>query len=206
MSPRRNRVTPEGELVADPARGLLMGNRGILHDAEGRLGVARWRHKHWICCVTAFKGRRRPLMAPGAWTELFFLDEAVALAAGHRPCAECRRADFLDFRAAWAAAGLPGRRAGEIDAALHPARVTRARVQVTHRAEAAGLPDGSFIGWQGAAHLVRGGAVRRYSPAGYGPPLPRPVGLVTVLTPAPVVDVLAAGYRAALHPTAGGTV
>ena len=95
--PLQNRVTPGGEIIADPARGTLMGNRGILHDAGQRLGVARWRHPHWIYCRLSFKGRRRAVMAPGRYTELFFLDEASALAAGHRPCYECRREDFLRF-------------------------------------------------------------------------------------------------------------
>ena len=93
--PLQNRVTPTGEIVADPGRGLLMGNRGCLHGPDRRLGVARWRSKLWICCVLDWKGVRRDPMPPGRWTALFFLDEATALAAGHRPCAYCRRADFV---------------------------------------------------------------------------------------------------------------
>lgn len=102
MSHRQNRVLPTGEVVAIPDRGLFMGNRGILHDTEGRLGGARWKHPHWITCRLTINGRKRTLMAPGRYTELFFLDEAVACAAGHRPCAECRRAEWLTFRAIWA--------------------------------------------------------------------------------------------------------
>ena len=104
--PRQNRVTPFADLIADPGRGLYMGNRGCLHDTDGQIRRP-WRGAAWICCVTRFKGRRRTLMQPGCYTELFFLDEAVALAAGHRPCAECRRADYLAFCAAWNRAGLP---------------------------------------------------------------------------------------------------
>src|SRR5688500_15168681 len=97
--PLQNRVTPFGEIEAAPARGLFMGNRGILHDANQQLGRARWRHKSWVTCLLSFKDRRREVMAPRRYTELFFCDEAVALAAGHRPCAECRREDYERFRA-----------------------------------------------------------------------------------------------------------
>jgi hypothetical protein len=100
-TPLQNRVTPSGEIVSHPARGLLMGNRGCLHGPDRRLGAARWRSKLWICCSLTWKGVRRDPMPPGRWTALFFLDEATALAAGHRPCAYCRRADFLAFAEAW---------------------------------------------------------------------------------------------------------
>jgi hypothetical protein len=102
--PLQNRVTPTGEIVCDPGRGLLMGNRGCLHGPDRRLGAARWRSKLWICCVLAWKAVRRDPMPPGRWTALFFLDEATALAAGHRPCAYCRRADFVAFAEGWRAA------------------------------------------------------------------------------------------------------
>ena len=121
--PLQNRVTPAGEIIADPARGTLMGNRGILHDAQQRLGAARWRHRHWIYCRLAFKGRWREVMAPSRYTELFFLDEATALAAGHRPCCECQREDFRRFQAAWQQAFGHAASAGAIDRALHEARV-----------------------------------------------------------------------------------
>lgn len=202
---RQNRVLPDGQIVALPQRGLLMGNRGILHDAEGRLGQARWRHRAWICCLLSFKGRHRPVMAPGRYTELFFLDEAVALAAGHRPCAECRRADYLAFRDCWGRAfgAAPG--AAGIDRALHAARlVPQGRAQARHDAAIAALPDGAFVLHHGAPHLVRDDRLWPFLATGYGPPAPRPAdGRVTVLTPAPLVAVLAAGYRPILHPTAG---
>ncbi|MEQ9259856.1 MAG: hypothetical protein RIG84_12260 [Roseovarius sp.] len=197
----QNRVLPTGEIVADPARGTLMGNRGILHDDTRRLGKARWTHQAWVTCRLTFKGRRRSLMAPGRYTELFFLDEAVALAAGHRPCAECRRDAYRQFRALWAAAH------GEsdlktADRMLHRARVARNRAQIRHEAPAATLPDGAFILHAGAPCLVLGPRILRYTAGGYTAALPRPRGIATVLTPAPTRAVLAQGYRPALHPSA----
>lgn len=200
--PRQNRVTPFGTLIADPARGTFMGNRGCLHDAEGRLKGRLSTTRAWICCLTAFKDRRRPLLRPGRYTELFFLDEATALAAGHRPCAECRRADYSRFRAAWRAAGLPGTRAPEIDATLDADR-RDGRVQRHHEARAKSLPDGAMILCDGEPALIHGGSLRPWFPGGYGPPRDRPEAAVTVLTPASVVRVLAAGYAPTLHPSLG---
>jgi hypothetical protein len=202
--PLQNRVLPTGELVALPVRGTLTGNRGILHDAEKRLGPTRWRHMHWISCSLSHKDWHREVMSPGTWTELFFLDEAVALAAGHRPCALCRRAAYRAFTAAWAkATGRPARAAG-IDEMLHAARlVPGTRDQQRHGARCEDLPEGSFILVDDRPYLVRAGHLCPWSPQGYGNPIPRPGGHVTVLTPAPLVAALAAGYRAALHPSAG---
>lgn len=204
--PRQNRVSPFGSIEATGARGLLTGNRGILHDAAGRLGTARWRHPHWIACRLDFKGVRRQVMAPGAWTELFFLDEAVALAAGHRPCAYCRREDFRRFAAAWRRAHdlAEPAKAPDMDRALHRARVDpRSRRQRSFVAPASGLPDGSFISLAGEAWLVQGEARLRWTHAGYDRRAERPEALVEVLTPAPIVAVLRAGYRPMLHPSAG---
>jgi hypothetical protein len=198
--PLQNRVTPTGEITAQPWRGALMGNRGILHDAQGRLGTARWRHNNWVCCVTEFRGRHREVMpppgSPTRYTALFFRDEACALAAGHRPCAECRNADWRRFKAAWAAAGLPGRAAAEIDRVLHTARVTRSRRQVTHEAELATLPDGVFLTRTSeAAPLLKWRArLWRWSPEGYADAGTTPIGTVRVLTPAPTVAAIRAGY------------
>ncbi|HQU67536.1 MAG TPA: hypothetical protein PLI43_05005 [Albidovulum sp.] len=200
---RRNRVTPEGRIIADPARGMFMGNRGILCGSDGALRKP-YQHRAWICCVLDWKGNRQPLASAHRWTPLFFLDEAVALAAGHRPCATCRRDAYNRFRAAWAAATGTLRSAKEMDAAHHPARILpRQRTQVTHKAGIGGLPDGTFIGWNDTPTLILGDRLLPWSPSGYDPALPRPAsGVVTVLTPAPTVAVLAAGYRPVLHETA----
>lgn len=199
--PRRNRVTPEGEIVADPARGMLMGNRGRLHRPDGTFGAALWTTKAWIACALSFGDRHRTIMAPGSYTELFFLDEATAYAAGHRPCAECRRADFVAFRAGWEAVHGPAR-APAIDAVLHAARTRRDRTKVTFRADAATLPDGTMIRTSEGPSLLRGAASVSWTPAGYGAACERPDGPVEVLTPEPVVALFRAGLRPALHPSA----
>ncbi len=198
----QNRVMPWGEIVADPARGTLTGNRGILHDAQRRLGRARWRHKAWIACALDWRAARRVPMTPGTWTELFFLDEAVALAAGHRPCALCRRADYRRFQVAWSRTDASAATAPGMDAVLHPARIARDDSGATHRADAATLPDGTMIAHDGGAALVAGARILPFTPAGYRGPQDRPAGPVGVLTPGPMVGVLRAGYRPALHPSA----
>lgn len=199
----QNRVVPTGEIVADSAyRGAFMGNRGILHDDEGRLGTARWRHRGWVCCLLSFKGRRRVPMSPGRYTELFFLDEAVALAAGHRPCAECRRADFERFRTAWAQATGTTPRAPEMDRDLHRARVTRKREQLRHEAKMADLPDGTFVLHEGMTCLVLGKHLLPFRPDGYDARIKRPESRATVLTPVPAVEALRGGYRPAFHESA----
>jgi hypothetical protein len=204
--PLQNRVTPTGEIVADPGRGTLMGNRGRLHRPDRRLGVARWRSKAWICCTLDWKGVRRDPMPPGRWTALFFLDEATALAAGHRPCAYCRRADFEAFARAWAAAqGADGRmRAPAIDARLHEERVDpSSRRQRTRPATFGDLPDGVMVALDGTPGLVLGGTFVPWSFAGYG----RGTALtsrtrVTLLTPPSTVASIAAGYAPTVHPSA----
>ena len=196
--PLQNTVTPGGEIIADPARGTLMGNRGILHDAQQRLGRVRWRHPNWICCLLAFKGRRREVMTPHRYTELFFLDEATALAAGHRPCCECRREDFRRFQAAWRRALGPDASAGAIDRALHRARVEpRTRRQIRFEAALDDLPDGTFVLLPDAPSplLVQGEWLHPWHPGGYRPPRERGSGRATVLTPVPVIAVLRAGYQ-----------
>lgn len=184
----QNRVLATGEIVADPARGLFMGNRGgCLHDGQRQLGRARWKGRAWITCLLAFKGRRRELMAPGQYTELFFLDEAVALAAGHRPCAECRRTDFKAFQAA-----LGGVRAPEMDASLHVARLD-GRGQRRFVADVLDVPDGTIVDVQGP-HLKWQGQLHPCSAAGYGAARSVGAGMVSVMTPAPTVEALRAGY------------
>ncbi|MEQ9693472.1 hypothetical protein [Shimia sp. SDUM112013] len=190
--PLRNRVQPTGEILAHPARGSFMGNRGILHDERQRLTKARWRHKAWVCCLTDFKSRKRRLMAPNRYTELFFHDEAVALAAGHRPCGECRRADY---RAFLAAAGHSGP-IKNFDTALHTARaVPRVFRQRRHHAEAGTLPDGAFILTDTCPALLWQGALHPFVPGGYGPAQNIQNGIVTVITPEPTLTALKNGYR-----------
>jgi hypothetical protein len=211
--PRRNRVTPRSELIAVPARGTLLGNRGILHDAQGRIGRRRWTTLAWVTCRLEFKGRRRALLQPGHYTELFFLDEATALAAGHRPCGECRREDFARFKGLWLEAmGLPPRtRIKALDRVLHAERTRRDAAGATHRAELAALPDGTLVRLPGseADWLVLGTALLRWTPQGYTERRPRALAgtdgkcrsgdSVAVLTPPLTLRVLAAGYRPALH-------
>jgi hypothetical protein len=201
----QNRVDPLGNIVSVPERGTLMGNRGgCLHDGERRLGRRRWVSKAWIACVLDFRGRHRTIMTPGRYTELFFLDEATALAAGHRPCFECRRADARAFAQAWARGnGLDAApRAGEMDEVLHGERVGPGRLHPTHRLPADDLPDGAMIFLGTVPHLIAASAVRQWSFAGYGSPTLLPRGPVEVVTPPSVVRTLTAGYRPALHPSA----
>jgi hypothetical protein len=204
--PLQNRVMPTGEIVSDPGRGLLMGNRGCLHGPDRRLGTSRWRSKLWICCVLEWRGVRRDPMPPGRWTALFFLDEATALAAGHRPCGYCRRPDFLSYAEAWRrACGLAQRPlASEMDARLHAERVDpRSRRQLTRQAPASQLPDGVMIRRGGVTGLLAGGRLLPWSFAGYGSPAELPPGpLAELLTPPATVAAIAAGYRPQLHPSA----
>jgi hypothetical protein len=207
--PLQNRVTPSGEIVSHPARGLMMGNRGILHNDERRLGNARWQHPHWVACRIEFRGRRQEVMRPGAYTQLFFLDEAVALAAGHRPCAHCRRADYEAFVTAWiTASGCALRpRAAELDWQLHRERVDpQTRRQITHQAPLATLPAGTFVtlpGKPATPCLVQASGLLAWTPEGYRPLREHPdEGEVTVLTPRATVAALAAGFQPQLHSSA----
>jgi len=210
--PRRNRVDPWGEIHAVAARGLLMGNRGgRLHDEAGGLGRRRWTARRWIACRLAFKGRRRTVMGAG-YTELFFLDEATALAAGHRPCRECRRADFDRFGAA-AAAGLgldAPLRADALDARLHgERRVSRRRAPGAAPADPAAVAPSALPAGALAVDPVRPDEALLRTPAGwwawsfdgYRPAAP-PAGPLAPLTPATVLAALAAGYAPMLHGSA----
>jgi hypothetical protein len=205
--PLQNRVTPFGELIAVEARGTLMGNRGCLHDEQRRIR-RRFAGRRWIHCVLEFKGRRRTVMTPHRYTELFFLDEATALAAGHRPCAECQRERYLDFRAHWAAARGAGARSAAlsvdaIDRVLHDERLAPGGGQRTHRARVDRLPAGVMVvDAQGQPHLVVEHALRRWTPAGYADPIRRPPATLSVLTPRSMVRAIEHGYVVGLHPSA----
>lgn len=215
--PYRNRVTPTGDLLAIPERGTLTGNRGVLHDVDGRI-VRRWQVRRWITCELQFRDRHRQVMAPRRYTHLFFLDEATALAAGHRPCAECRRADYEAFRRCWASvpgivaggsvtgpdggpgqgphAGLPS--ADAMDAVLHRERALIDGRRRTGRAAAADLPDGTFVVLDDNSWLLRGGNLWRWTPGGYRDGRPVPPGPLAVLTPPSTVGALRSGYPVSL--------
>jgi hypothetical protein len=208
--PKKNRVTPYGEIIATSDRGTFMGNRGVLHDAARHIRRA-WQVKRWLICLVEFRGRKRTVMAPDRYTELFFLDEATALAAGHRPCAECRHTRFLDFCKAWKVV-YPGRSrsqrptADEIDARLHSERVTANRSKRSFTAAVNELPDGVFVtvdAWGEQAYLVWADRLLEWSPGAYRQRRPRPNGKeVRVLTPKSIVKAIRAGYIPEVHTSA----
>ena len=204
--PLQNRVTPLGELVSAPGRGLVYGNRGCLHDAEGNIR-RRYQVRRWIACRLEFKGRRRtPLLRPGRFTELFFLDEATAFAAGHRPCAECRREDYERFTALWR--DLHGEAGADvIDARLHGERLEPVtRSHRLHETVYEKLPDGAFVLHDGVPKLVLGDELLTWSAGGYRQRAPRPTGQTALVTPPSLVAVLRRGWSSALpliHPSAG---
>jgi hypothetical protein len=199
----QNRVTPFGEIVAVPERGTFTGNRGILHDDQRRLTSRRWTTHAWIVCLLEFKDRHREVMTPGTWTELFFLDEATALAAGHRPCGECRRADYARFKACWIA-GNHAATIQQIDRQLHAERVApRTHAKVTYEAEINNLPDSVMIALNGDAYLIWRGDLLKWSPGGYHERIAQPnAGTVTVLTPRSTVNAIRAGYVPQVHESA----
>ena len=200
--PLQNRVTPLSELVAEAGRGLVYGNRGCLHDDEGRIR-RRYNGRRWIACRLEFRGwHRSPLLQPGRFTELFFLDEATAFAAGHRPCALCRREDYVRFTELWAELHPGQVGADAIDLQLHAERVEPGtRAQLHHEAELNELPDGSFVLHEGAAHLVLDPHLLRWTAAGYASRVPRPTRRqVTLVTPPSLVAVLRSSWEERLVP------
>lgn len=206
--PLQNRVDPAGNILRDPARGMFMGNRGgPLHNAAQQI-VRRQENKSWITCLTEFKNRRRALMQPGRYTELFFLDEATSLAAGHRPCFECRRQDALAFADTLARAqGLEQLKAPQIDAllALDRAVPPDDASRVIEPRQISELPDGVMVR-QGATFLVvLNGTLRPWGFSGYGPKVTnvRDTGeTFHLVTPAVTIAALRQGYRPVLHPSA----
>jgi hypothetical protein len=209
---RQNRVTPAGDVIATPERGTFLGNRGVLHDDQGRIKRA-WQLKRWIVCLLEFKGRRRAVMTPGRYTEIFFLDEATALAAGHRPCAECRRERFNAFREAWLR-GNPGIIGSQrptavlIDDCLHAERLAANRSKRLFSANLNELPDGVFIRhkeWGEGAYLLWEDQMLTWSPEGYRERRPRPKREeVLILTPKSTVGAIQAGYVPEIHASANG--
>jgi hypothetical protein len=198
-APLQNRVDPFGNLIADRARGLMMGNRGgRLHRADRTLGQSRWASRQWICCLLEFNNRHRKVWG-NSYTELFFLDEVTALAAGHRPCFECRRKDALAF-----AALFPGaRKAPDMDKILHAERLD-GKTKRTCSLAIDTLPDGVMIALGDETFAVRSKGLLRWTMHGYAGTRPRPRGIgVEVLTPPSIVAVLMAGYRPLWHPSAG---
>jgi hypothetical protein len=202
--PLQNRVDPFGVIFRSPARGTFMGNRGgALHNDDREI-VRSFKSKRWIACVLEFRGRYRRVMSPRRYTELFFLDEAVAFAAGHRPCAECRRERFNAFKNVWRSANqterdhIPG--ADGIDAELHRTRIDAHRRKVTYDAELDSLPNGCFIQIDEQAYLVWEHALLLWTPAEYSKRIRKPENLiVAVLTPQPIVRCFRQGYKPEIH-------
>ena len=206
--PLRNRVDPWGRLHAVEARGTLLGNRGILHNAQKEI-VTQWKGKGWVTCRLQFEGRKREVFSARSYSELFFLDEATAFSAGHRPCATCRRERYNEFKSAWVKAN-PGlvRSANppivEIDKVMHAERALRGGGKVTFDAPLGDLPPGTFVELGGEAVLVWRGGFLRWSFAGYnGAPLPSaPSTPVRVLTPISIVHVFRSGFVPTVHVSA----
>ena len=187
--PLQNRVQPNGEIVAVPARGTMMGNRGgKFHRDDKTLGKRRWARIHWICCDMHYKSMQHEAMGKG-YTSLFFLDEVTALAAGHRPCFFCRRSEAIAF--------MGGRKVPEFDRELHAQRLAR------HKALVGDLPDGAMIEHEGHAYAVKGATLLQWSHSQYGLAIPRAsIMKARLLTPPLIAEVLAKGYQPRWHPSA----
>ncbi|RYG09348.1 MAG: hypothetical protein EOO07_24020 [Chitinophagaceae bacterium] len=195
----QNRVNPFGDIIYTPARGTWLGNRGQLH-GKGKAILVPFKHKAWIICVLKFKGRRRDIMSPGLWTELFFLDEATALAAGHRPCFECRREDAKRFKVAWLEGnptyGFNQKTSiSKIDEVLQEERIKVGHKKVTFKSDLNELPNGTFITIRRKAYLLVDQLMYLWSPFGYGKGAAIALSTtVDVLTPRSIVNALKAGY------------
>lgn len=203
--PLQNRVTPLGEIVADPSRGMFFGNRGgRIHGPGQRLTKRRWASRAWICCVLSFNGRQRQLMAPNSYTELFFLDEVTALAAGHRPCFECRRQDALSFFNRYAEALHLERRpsAPEFDRVLHASRL-EGKTKRIEPMSSDDVPTGTMVLHENSAWAVHGPLLLKWTFSGYTECVARSVNSVyQVITPHPMVEAMRLGYKPVFHPSA----
>jgi hypothetical protein len=207
--PLQNRVDPWGRLHAVSSKGALLGNRGILHNANREI-VAPWKHKGWVTCALSFGNRRRDVFSTGNYSELFFLDEATALAAGHRPCAECRRDRFKQFKSAWLAGNpeaLVNKKESiaEIDRIMHAERALAGGGKRTFQAQLAALPSGVIVDIEGSAYLLWGHRLLLWSFFGYQTSnVPAtPMQTVTVLTPSSVVAAITRGFAPVVHESAG---
>ena len=204
--PLQNRVTPMGDIVAEPERGMFTGNRGIIHDPLTRtLLNRRWASQAWLICTLQWRGVRRTVMGTRSWTELFFLDEATALAAGHRPCFLCQRAEAVIFQASFPTPDRTARpKASDIDGVLHAERLDGRRKRLHDlTSPSAALPDGAMIFQDSAPHLILKGVARRWSLAGYDVPT-APLDGARLITPPSTVAALRAGYQPRLHASAFG--
>ena len=202
--PLQNRVTPSGDIIATPHRGLFTGNRGIIHDPVSKTLTRRWAGKAWLTCVCEFRGRRREVMGGRSWTELFFLDEATALAAGHRPCFFCRRDDAKRFRAAWEAGnGVTAILARDMDAVLHRERLADGNKRLHALSMSLEeLPDGAMVQQETESYLIAQRQAWRWSPAGYRAGENITLRDARLLTPPSTLRAMSAGYRPVLHPSA----
>ncbi|WP_232288506.1 hypothetical protein [Vibrio splendidus] len=194
MMPLQNRVSPSGELLADNARGSWLGNRGILHNEKKEI-IRPWKHKNWVLCELNFKERKREVFSQNSYSELFFLDEATALSAGHRPCASCRRQRFDEFKQAWGAAQLSELKVDEIDKVLHQDRAIRGGKKVTYNEKLENLPNGVFVELEGKPWLIWRNELHEWHPDGYRARADIYGDLnVTVLTPKCMVEIVNAGF------------
>ena len=204
--PLQNRVTPTGDIVADPNRGIFTGNRGIIHDpATKTLLKKRWSSPAWITCVCEFRGWRRQVMGRRSWTELFFLDEATAFAAGHRPCFFCRRDDANRFRSCWEQGnGVTDILARDMDKVLHGERLERGKKRLHPLPmPVRELPDGAMVQAGAESFLVLQGKALLWSMAGYRS-AERTITDATLLTPPSTLRAISASYRPLLHSSARG--
>jgi hypothetical protein len=202
--PLQNRVTPTGDIIATPHRGMFTGNRGIIHDPATKTLTRRWANRAWLTCLCEFRGWRREVMGGRSWTELFFLDEATALSAGHRPCFFCRRDDANRFRAAWEEGnGTRGVLARDMDAVLHRERLVGGKKRLhALTVPLEKLPDGAMVQDGNESYLIVQGRALLWSPAGYGK-AEQALQDAMLLTPPSTLRALTAGYRPVLHESAG---
>ncbi|NCD71153.1 hypothetical protein [Mucilaginibacter agri] len=194
----QNRVDPYGNLIKTPHRGAWLGNRGVIHNEQKQI-VRQFKIKVWITCALEFRGRHREVMTPNRWTELFFLDEATAFSAGHRPCFQCRYLDHQRFKEFW----LKGNPqygfdmktpVTKIDEIIHTERVSADKSKVSHEADVDALPDGTFVNHEDKPYLLKQNRLYLWTPGGYGEPIDLHDKTLTVLTPKSIVNMIKAGY------------